>query len=651
MIEWLRWCISAAALLWMILLLGFAVLALAERTEDRRVRSWPLAWLAGAAASAPILYIACRVFPFSALTAICACTAVAAILWLIAWRMHGKTRLTPAPRCPWQLLLAVLLISLTLAAAYVELQADNDIYATAVRDWNGRQAVVWSLRQFGLPLQDVLFYPGQSVEMYYPAGAYLAVAAAADAAGPTVPDAWPFALFMAITFASLCLLAAEWAGRMFASSRAAGWAVVLVCVGGLDVLVNIALKLTGEPVSLGHVGAWANPSELRIDGLYTAALWAVPHLLAAGAVFLVMRWLPLHLRRRGGACLAAAIVTAGVFYFSPYVALAGGAVIGLWTVAIALRRCRRRTIYLASLLIVCVLAAALAYPWIRDLRAMDTAGAKSKLEFHLPSPSIHPVSWLIPGAAGLVFDMAVQLLLELSPVLILAALSWRFCRPQLRWRPQYRMFLLVIPMILAGALFVRSTGQINDWGVRVTHILQISAAILGGGFLATMKSSRRLLRLGVYALVLIGFGATAWQMGSANFGRVVMTTPDRRFPLFQASRYIRDNTPPGAIVMFAQEIDGANYARRWCGRRALLVNIIHGSMAYADPIAMRELQIIHGEIADTGLDQLQASRLVRMGATVGLVPARLAHSDYAAANTLYRNEAFVVVDLKATAKN
>lgn len=640
-----QWFISAVALLWMICLPGLGVVRLAERTTHTRRLPWHLAWIAGVAATAPLLYLAGRFLPFSGTICVLACTLAGLILLAIARGRGGRIHLPPAPGVSRCVLVVVLAISAALAASHAEILTGSDIYTTTVRDWNGRQAVIWSVRQFGLPLQDSLFYPGKSVGMYYPAGAYLAVAAASDLGGNNVPDAWPYAIFIAMTFASLCLLAADLAGRMFSSRRAANWAAAMVCMGGLDVFVNLGLKLTGKAISLGHVGAWADPTQLRIDAPLTCALWAAPHLAAAAGCFVVIRWLPLDIRRRGGGVLAAGLVLAGMFYLSAYATLASAAVIAVAMAAEGLRRRRRRWLgQMASLCLVGAIAVALATVWLFDLRAADMSGGRSKLEFHLPAASIHPVSWMIGGLGGKVGDMAIQFALELLPLVAFALAGWLSCKPAFRWSRQRTICAVSLPVIAACVLLVRSTGQINDWGVRATHILQIAAAVLAAGWLAGASAWPRAKRILVYGLVLAGFSATAWQVGSSNLGRLVVTTPAHRFELHQAARYIKNHTPADAVVMISPNIDGIDYARRWSDRRSLLANTIHGSMAYADPVAMKTISDACQEAVEEGFAPSQARTLRNLGATVSLATVEQA----AAAPpemVLYRNKTFAVVSL------
>jgi len=634
----------------MICLPGLGVVRLAERATAKRFRAWHLVWVAGAAASCPILYIAGRIFPFSGPTALAACIGAGLAMLGLSRLLTGRAQLGAGRRLHWPALLLVLAVCLTLATAYVEFDTGSDVYANAVRDWNPRQAMIWSIRHYGLPLQDSLFYPGRPLPMYYTVGSYLAVAAAADLGGPGVPDAWPYAIFTTVTFLGFCLVVGDLAGRIFASRRAASWAAVLVLAGGMDVVINAALAISGKPVSLGHAGAWANPHELRIDGLYACALWAPPHLAAIAAVPLLVRWMPFDLVRRPGGCIAAGFVLAGMFYMSPYVTVAALAVVAANLVLqVPRRRWRRWARQILSLACCGMLAAAMVATWLVDLRAADLSGGRAKLTTGLPKPSIHPISLLTGAAAGQWPDLAVQVLLELSPMIVLGLLGWRLCKVRRRWQFHANALALSIPVILVLALAVRSTGEINDWGVRVTHVLQVSLAVLAGGLMAGRKGWSLLKRIAVYAFILIGFGASAWHMGSANLGRFVVTTPPRRLPLYRAARYIDRAAAPDAVIMFDLEIKGINYARRWSNRRALLANADHGSMVYTDQAAMRQVRAACRSACEEGFSAGSIDALRRFGASVALVRVESLSPALRNDRILYENGSFAVVDLSRPA--
>jgi len=417
-------------------------------------------------------------------------------------------------------------------------------------------------------------------------------------------------------------------------------------VGGMDVLVNAALKLMGHSVSLGQPSAWANAAQLRIDGLYVAGLWAPPHLASAGGALLLVRWLPLDLRRRPGGCVAAGLVLSGMFYLSPYVTVAAAATMGVRLVLqFSAARRRRLGRHALSLAVCGLLAAALALPYILDLRTADLSGGQPKLAIALPRPSIHPASWLLPGPAGTVLDLATQLLLELMPLLGLGLLGWRLGQAGRRWRFNESVLVVSIPVALLLVLLVRSTGRVNDWGVRVAHVLQLSSAILGGGLMARAGSWGRFKRAGAIALILVGLSASLWQMASANLGRFLVTTPQHRWDLYQAARFIDRNMPTDAVVMFDLEIDGVNYARRWCNRRALLADQIHGSLAYTDQDALRRVEAACQAVRDNGLGPEQVRMLRQFGASAALVPADLLGGAFERDRLAYSNKTFAVAGL------
>lgn len=648
MIEFLRWSTSAASLLIMILLPGLALVALAERAGSKS-RRWYVVWLAGLAGGTGIIYITSRLFGFSGTSALSASIVTGLFVPVLSRLRYRRIHLAPPAKTHVWATICVALVTVTIATAYVEFPMGSDFIATSVRDWNPRQAMIWSIRNLGLPLQDSLFYPGKSLPMYYSVGLYPLIAAAGQIGGATVPNAWPFTIVSAVTFLAVCLLAGDLAGRTFASRTAASWTSVFICVGGMDVLVNASLMLSGQPVSLGHVGAWAAGEQLRIDGLYVCALWAVPHLAAAAGALVILRWLPLDIRKRPMACLAAGLIIAGMFYLSPYVTVAAGAIIAANLAIQATRgRWKRWSTHALSLGCCGIIAAALVLVWVIDLQAADLSAGKSKLLLALPSASIHPVSRLVNNWVGRWLDLEVQMVLELAPVALLGLLGWVYCKPSRRWRLQGRILAVSFPVILVLALTVRSTGRINDWGVRVTHLLQMSAAILAGGLMARWKSWPAITRAVTCGFILLGASATVWQMGSANVGRFLVTTPNRRGELHEAAQYVDRSAAKDAIVMFDLGIEGGNYARRWSNRRALLSDLVHGSMSYTDQAKKDEVLSACRSVETDGLGVKQAQMLLRYGASVALVRTQLI-SDAPPAAVLYTNDAFAVVDLRSAA--
>jgi hypothetical protein len=645
MTELFHWAVAALALAAIICLPGWGAVCLAEGGR-RWIRRWHVVWLAGCAAGAPLLYITGRIVPFGGVAALVASAVAGGGMAMLSSVVRRRRRMGAAHRpAAWSVAL-VSLIALTIAMAFIELPTGGDIYPTAVRDLNPRQAMIWSIRHYGLPLQDSLFYPGRPLPMYYSLGAYPAIAAAGELGGPGVPDSWPYAIFAAVTFLATCLLAADIAGRMFASRKAASWAAVLVSVGGMDVLVNAALKLTGHPVSLGHVGAWADAHLLRIDGLYVCGLWATPHLASLAAVMVLVRWVPLDIRRRPAGVLASGMVLSGAFFLSPYVTIAAVAVMAA---SLAVRAARRRWRHLArhSLAVAAcgLVAAVLAAPYVLDLKAADLSGGRAKLVAALPEPSIHPVSAFIPGPAGTVLDMTVQLLAELMPLLALGLLGWRACRATIRWRLQKSLLAIAVPVSLLLVLLLRSTGRVNDWGVRVAHVCQFACVVLGAGLMARSFQWGLARRAAAYAFILIGLSAAGWNMASANLGRFLVETPRNRQALYQASRFVARNTPRDEVVMFDLKMDGIDYARRWSDRRALLASEIHGSLAYTNQALLAEVRRACLEVDREGLGPEQVGQMRRFGAGVAVVPKGLVRPGMRD-RLLYENSEFAVVELK-----
>jgi hypothetical protein len=640
----LSWLVSLVGLLWIILWPGWGLLRLA-RVSPPGPRYWHMAWILGSAASAPLFYISGRAFGFSGAAVLITATLAGAILLVMSRRGKPRVPLDPLPRLPWGIKLALAGVALSIALPYAEWHTTRDIYANSVTDWHGRQATIWSLERYGLPAQDALFYPGKSVAMYYPSGGYLAVAAAASLGGANVPQALPFAIFAALTFLAMALLVAETATRVFGSARAGRWAAILATVGGLDALVNLSLAAGGRKISFGHVAAWASATDLRIDSLYSATLWACPHVVAVCGAFVLLRWLPLNARRRPGVFLVATILLAGMFYFSPYVTLAMGAYLAAVLLGQALRgRWRRWICNVSHLGASGILAAALALPLMLDLARADLSSGGGKLFLGVPLPTIHPIAAMAGPSVGRWGDLFLQVLLMLLPLVALGLGGWLLCRPRVRWRYFAGLMGWTIPLGVLMAVVVRSTGVCNDWGSRAPHLLQLSSMVLGGGMLAAAASWQRWKRVALYLLVAAGMSSTLWEIGTENLGRFFVQKPPQRYALFEASRFIRDKTRADAVVMIDPAIAGIDYARRWSDRRSLLASEVHGSMAYTDPKAMRKVKDVCRQVSHAGLTPDLASQLRELGATHVLLPISNAEAG-AQSGVVFSCQAFVVVDL------
>jgi hypothetical protein len=140
--------------------------------------------------------------------------------------------------------------------------------------------------------------------------------------------------------------------------------------------------------------------------------------------------------------------------------------------------------------------------------------------------------------------------------------------------------------------------------------------------------------------------STLWEMGTENLGRYLSEKPPHRYALYEAARFIRCNTDPGAVVMIDPGIEGMDDARRWSDRRGLLPSGSSlGGNVYADPLLLAEVKSACDDVAKRGLGRLQVARLRHFGATVALVRAAELTTDAGEDRILYRNKEFAIVDL------
>jgi len=260
----------------------------------------------------------------------------------------------------------------------------------------------------------------------------------------------------------------------------------------------------------------------------------------------------------------------------------------------------------------------------------------------LPRASIHPVSRFVAGPVGEAMDTVVQALCGLLPVAALGLAGWRLCPIPAHLRVHGRAMAAAIPTIAVLVLIFHSTGVYNDWGMRATHLLQIAAAILGGGLMASL--CRRVGWATVLVLCAVGVGllSTAWEMAAENAGRFLVVKPANRHELYQAADFIRRNADSQAVVMVDPGIEGMEYARRWSDRRGLMTGYL---IAYADAESFAAVRLACREVAETGLGPRQARRLAAFGAGVALVRVQKLSPDLDERRIIYRNRRFAVADL------
>ncbi len=536
-------------------------------------------------------------------------------------------------------------LMLAVALPYAEIPRGNGIIPNVVSDWNVRQAAVWSLEKYGLPLQNVVLYYGNSQPMYYPAGPYLAVAASASMGGASVPQAWPFALLVAVVMGSLCLLIADTAARFFPGRRTAAWAVALVVCGGLDLLVLAGRRAAHLTVPMAYLDAWTGEGGTCITNLYLGTLWTAPHVVPVAGALLLLRWLPLSFRR-SGTLISAALICAGMFYFSAYVAVGWSVVVAAAMLRqVLLGRWRRWLGHMAAGLSVAALGFLLSLLWLTDMRVAEKAH-KASLVPGMIKASLHSVSLLVSGPLGKFGDLLVQMAVDLSPVVPLAVLAAFLLKPAHRYRFHSSVLYLALLLMPILICFISSTGLGNDWGMRNAYLLEACAAIPAAGLIVCWNRWRRAAKILVGVAMGLGLVATTWEIAAENGGRCFRDPIQDRDEIYQVGRFISGNTSADAIVMFDPRITNTSYALRWCDRRSILANEAHASMAYADPQILGLARQAGKDLVQNGLCRSEIDRLRGCGATVAVVPPSDLTDDFPPWRLMYQNSKFAVVDLR-----
>jgi len=452
-------CVTATGLFWAGLGLAIARLLAIERGLALAIAP-ALGWAVFHAAALPLFLL----LGLTQITAGLVCGA-AAVLALVAVVMRPGVARERSPAAPWWAYVAAALLALAPALAVVpKLTTDGALLAAQMFD-HSKIAIIDDIARLGLPPGNAFFGETGTVPRlaYYYLWHFSAVVPVL-LLGVSGWDA-DIALTGLTAFASLTTMMglAVWSsGRRSAAS--------------LVVLLSLAASL--RPVLRWILGATLFcqllPGEADVHGWLFQASWSPQHLAAATSVLLaVVLSERLSRQPKSGAALALALVAAAGVESSASV---GGVTFAAAAIPLALVLLRemepqRRLAFVAHVAGAAVLAAALAYPLLRDEYAATAArGAGIPIAF-----APHAVlGTLAPDGFRALLDLPAFWLLLLVvelPAIYLAGgtAGLRLATTRQAAPEQRRLARALAPLAVAGiaiAWLLVSTIANNDLGWR-----------------------------------------------------------------------------------------------------------------------------------------------------------------------------------------
>ena len=547
------------------------------------------------------------------------------------------------------LVLAVLVLAVLLP--YIEISTDSDIYQCIVGDWDGREAVIWSIDNFGLPLQNPFYYPGKPVRMYYPLFFYLMPAAVSTiTSGIPIVASWLFGTVMIAV--ALCWILAEYTGSLVRKPAVWIWTVcVAMFVGGFDWLVVSAKFITGclrgnSPQIVRHVDAWANASQMRVINIYASVIWIAPHVCALLMFLFLILLMPVSIKRTARAILSG-IVLAAIFGLSPYVFIVAAVVLLLYWLRIFYRAVFKGKSWalLWGFWVMLFVCAVILVPYVWDLQKADLSAAKSKLAMQVPESDIAVFTRLFSDApVWRLLDMPIYFFAELGPLLLLAVIGykWVLKKRALTHRSWYLVWAVCGSFVIAS-LF-GSTGKYNDLGMKAALIVQAGLVVFATIALVQWKDWQRKYRIAIATLIFAGFVSVAWEIGAVGLSRFILHYPADRFELYKACRYISEHTPENAVIAVSPGLRRSDRARRWMERRTMIAG--YWSLAYAEPMLLHKTRMLNDSLFSDSFDETTLGQLRENNVSYVLVKIQPEdfHSDLL--DMVYRNSDYVVMAVR-----
>lgn len=347
-------CAAAATLFWTCL-----GIPLARRLVAERVLRLALAPVLGWAVFAPLALLIFLFVPLGR-TSVAIVAGIALVASLIAWKTSAPPADADAPGIPWWAYVAAAFLAAAAMTAIMPKPGDGGVLLAAPIFDHSKVAIIDDIARLGLPAGNPFFgeHGAAGHLPYY----YLWHFSAALLAVLLHVSGWEadIALTGVTAFASLALmmgLAVWFSGRR----TAALWVPLLGLAGSLRPVLAAVLGRQGLKELL--------PPESELQTWLVQAIWAPQHLASAlcAIVAVLLLW---RLALRGDALVVAALalVVAAGFESSTWIGGVAFAVVAVPVCCglLAFADPRRRVPFLIGAAVAAVLAAAIAFPFIRD---------------------------------------------------------------------------------------------------------------------------------------------------------------------------------------------------------------------------------------------------------------------------------------------
>ncbi len=602
-----------------------------------------------------VIYLTFKVISWSALNITIVQCSFCLIMMLIPLRgvKHNSImpiRLNAIEKKQIVILLSILLI--IILTPYIEFASANDFYQCTIGDWDGREGVIWSITNNGLPLKDPFFYPGEKMLMYYPFSFYL-IPAAISTISPEIHTNAIWVVIIFVVCIALYFTCLFFCDRLFGKRSVIGIFILLFCIGGFDAFAVISKSVITYFVHdqiylVRHVDAWASASLIRVDNIYAAAIWVIPH-LASVLLFLVFVELsPLTLKRPYNIILAA-IISVQIFGFSPYVFI-GFFIATVYKFTFMLVRDIKKSSlkYTFAYLLAGIIFMVFMIPFIIDLSHADISGGRDKLIFGVQKTNVVLFGLISPNNTFLILiDFVVFYFIELGTFFITAFICFHTLtkKRRLTYKLNFLISSCVICLILP--VFMRSTGMFNDFGMRVILVSQIILAIFSCGVFIKELNINKNLYLVIIFCLFSGFLSCLWEFTFVGLARFAVRYPSDRFDLYNACEYIRYNTPVDSVVA----IDPAatfkiEMARRFSSRQIMIGSKLAGSCAYTDKILLEEIEDLNRNFFLNPVDAELNSNITKNGVSYILYKKQNMKMSPMEYEIVYENNSYNVSRLK-----
>jgi hypothetical protein len=448
-------------------------------------------------------------------------TAVWGFHLLAAVMCAGLMFSSGRPHFPkWTAMVALAWLGVVWASG-VDLQIGNRLFPSVlIYDFNLRSAVIDGISRLGIPARNPLYFPGHFVALRYHYFWFLPCSLVERAGGSIISsrqvliasDVWCGWALMAVVVLALRYL--HPAGER-GLERRAKWAILLLAVGGLDIIPNLIFDAVFSVTGAGGVFPSSEWWNNQVNGFPGSILWVAHHVAAVVACFVGL----LLLRRCRGKIAPA--ICAGLCFASA----TGLSIYVTFTFAMFLVPCgafmlwRKAWPERAAWLAAGATACAGAMPYLLAIRSAGGAADGAFVSF-----TVRDMTLLDTMLSGFGFGwrqiawanlaaLPLNYFLETGLAFVLAGIWLRRAWRRKHIRESGGMALGLFLTALFVATFMRS-GVIanNDLAWRGALIGQLILVIWSAGPLSAWWRSRRRRGWLVTGLIVLGLGSSVYEL-------------------------------------------------------------------------------------------------------------------------------------------